>query len=191
MQRCKLHIVIAALGFVLASCGQKHHGATVDQSDPNLTLENGVLELEGTPFTGRLVAYHSQGELAYEATYSDGRKNGIERKWYTGNVLREEREYREGVKYGIHRGWWENGQIQFRYEFNGDGLYEGARCEWYQNGQLFRDFNYVNGQESGSQRLWTTDGKIRGNYEVVGGERFGLIGLKKCFTVTKDKNEIL
>jgi antitoxin component YwqK of YwqJK toxin-antitoxin module len=52
------------------------------------------------------------------------------------------------------------------------------------------DFNYKNGKETGSQRLWKPDGSIKANYEVVNGERFGLIGLKKCYTVTVDKNEI-
>ena len=45
-------------------------------------------------------------------------------------------------------------------------------------------FNYKKGKESGSQRLWKTDGSIKANYDVVNGERFGLIGLKKCYQVT-------
>ena len=44
-------------------------------------------------------------------------------------------------------------------------------------------FHYKNGKEVGSQRLWKADGSIKANYEVVGGERFGLIGLKKCYNM--------
>ena len=33
-------------------------------------------------------------------------------------------------------------------------------------------------------------GAIKANYIVVNEERYGLIGLKKCYSVTSDKNEI-
>ena len=46
-------------------------------------------------------------------------------------------------------------------------------------------FNYINGKEAGKQLLLKSNGNIKANYEVVNGERFGLIGLKKCYTVTK------
>ena len=165
MKVATLHI-IAALGFVLASCGNIQHGTTVDRSNPNLRLENGVLSLDGTPFTGQLVAYHENGSLSHQAEYSQGRKQGVETKWYADGQLKEEREYQNGIKFGTHKGWWENGLIKFTYEFNESGLYEGSRCEWYVSGQLFREFNYVNGEEVGSQKLWTKTGKIKGNYEV-------------------------
>ena len=87
-----------------------------------------------------------------------------------------------------HLGWWEDGTPKFEYHFNTKGAYEGKRKEWYKNGQLVRDFNYVSGKEVGSQRMWAKNGKIRANYEVKNGERFGLIGLKKCYTVNANSN---
>ena len=38
--------------------------------------------------------------------------------------------------------------------------------------------------------MWKDDGTIKANYEVVNGERFGLIGLKKCYTVTVNEDEV-
>ena len=38
--------------------------------------------------------------------------------------------------------------------------------------------------------MWKYDGTIQANYEVVNRDRFGLIGLKKCYTVTVNKDEI-
>ena len=35
--------------------------------------------------------------------------------------------------------------------------------------------------------LWDLNGNIKANYEVINGERYGLIGLKKCFTVFDNK----
>ena len=69
-------------------------------------------------------------------------------------------------------------------------MYHGNVKEWYSNGQLYRDFNFNNGKEVGSQKLWKLDGTIKANYEVVKGERFGLIGLKKCYQVSVGSDEI-
>ena len=35
--------------------------------------------------------------------------------------------------------------------------------------------------------IWDLDGNIKANYEVINGERYGLIGLKKCFTISDNK----
>ena len=48
-------------------------------------------------------------------------------------------------------------------------------------------FHYIDGKEVGSQKLWQEDGRIKANYEVKNGERFGLIGLKKCDPVQIQK----
>ena len=74
--------------------------------------------------------------------------------------------------------------------FNEKGEFHGVVKEWYKSGQIFRDFNYAEGKELGSQRMWKNDGTLKANYEVVNGERFGLIGLKKCYTVTVDSVEV-
>ena len=69
------------------------------------------------------------------------------------------------------------------YVFDNNGRYNGKVEEWYVNGQKLREFNYTEGLENGKQKLWDLDGNIKANYEVINGERYGLIGLKKCFTV--------
>ena len=91
--------------------------------------------------------------------------------------------YEEGKKVGIHKSWFENGQQKFEYPYNQKGFYQGALKEWFPNGQLIREFNYVEGKESGTQKMWLENGNIRANYTVIDGERFGLIGLKKCYSV--------
>ena len=78
----------------------------------------------------------------------------------------------------------------FEYHFNKKGEFHGIVKEWYKSGQIFRDFNYFAGKELGRQRMWKYDGTIKANYEVVNRDRFGLIGLKKCYTVTVNKDEI-
>jgi len=156
----------------------------------DLNLINGVLHFNDAPFNGRLVEYYDAQNLKLEVFYKKGRKHGQEKKWFANEILAEVRFYTNGYKSGIHEAWWPNNNKKFEYHFNEKGEYHGKLWEWYNTGQCFRAFNYINGQEVGPQKLWQLDGRIKGNYEVVNGERFGLIGLKKCFTVTINSDEV-
>ncbi|MEM9141783.1 MAG: hypothetical protein AAGA86_02275 [Bacteroidota bacterium] len=158
----------------------------MDKKNTDLKLANGVLLYKNTPFAGLLVETYDDTSLKMELQYRDGRKHGHEKRWYPQGQLAQSRSYAHGLKVGNHQGWWEDGSEKFHYHFNEKGEYHGSRKEWYRNGQQLLDFNYVNGKESGAQRMWTASGEIRANYEVRNGERFGLIGLKKCYTVNVD-----
>ncbi len=171
------------------SC-QKQDNLVIDASHEHLKLNNGVLVLEDQPFTGKLVNKFPNGNLQSEVFYKKGLKEGKERQWYADGKLNVERFYDRGIKTGIHKSWWENGSLKFEYHFNDRGEFDGIVKEWYESGLQFKDFNYKKGKEVGSQKLWKPDGRIKANYEVVNGERFGLIGLKKCYKVTVDEDEI-
>ena len=76
----------------------------------------------------------------------------------------------------------------FEYHFNKIGLYDGSVKDWYESGTLSKHFNFVYGVEEGSQKMWNFSGKITANFYTVNSDRHGLIGLKKCVSVTH-KNE--
>lgn len=183
-----LHIIF--LSVLLAGCYAATDTLVLEASDKNLELNNGVLLYNETPFSGTLVSYYNSESLKSKIEYVDGKKHGYERQWYLDESIQLERVYNEGLKVGIHKAWWPSGDLKFEYHFNNDGEFHGNVKEWFQSGKVFRDFNYDSGKEVGLQRMWKIDGRIKANYEVVNGERFGLIGLKKCYTVTVDKNEI-
>jgi len=164
---------------------------SINASNEDLVLVNGVLELNSIPFTGRLMTSFSNGTLKSEIFYTDGKKNGFEKHWFENGVLAQERYYVEGFKSGIHKAWWDAQTPKFIYHFNNQGQFDGEVKEWSSSGLLYLSFNYEKGKEVGRQRLWNTDGSIKANYEVVNGERFGLIGLKKCYTVTVGSDEIV
>jgi len=162
----------------------------VDKTSSELELINGTLYYQKNLFKGLLVSKYDDASFKMKLQYVAGRKDGLEQQWHPDGLLSQRRAYSQGIKIGNHLGWWEGGVQKFDYQYNEKGEYDGSRKEWYKNGQLVRDFNYSNGKELGSQRMWTDSGKIRANYEVKNGERFGLIGLKKCYTVNTDSNEL-
>lgn len=162
----------------------------IDKTSVELELVNGRLYYQNNLFTGDLILSNAEGFVEMELQYFDGRKHGYEKRWYANGQLAQSRNYLKGTKVGNHLGWWDDGKQKFDYNFNEKGEYEGSRKEWYSNGQLVRDFNYFKGKEIGNQRMWTKNGKIKANYVVKNGERFGLIGLKKCYTVNTNSNEL-
>lgn len=175
---------------ICASCGPDREIYVIDAQHHELLLNNGVLMYKEQPFNGILEDYYSNGLKKVEVMYDDGRKHGVETQWYFDGAIAARRHYFEGKKSGLHKGFWENGNNKFIYQFNNMGAYDGNIKEWYRSGEIMRDFNYVNGKENGSQKMWMQNGSIRANYEVVNGERFGLIGLKKCYQVTTGSDEI-
>ena len=182
MKQVWLHIVLISI--IFSSCSRTEKFDKLDISNEALLLTNGVLYYKDSPFTGRIVSYNDESRFKSEAKYENGKKHGYEKQWlYNGHLIMN-RYYVKGQKAGIHKAWWESGNLKFEYHFNNKGEYNGPVKEWYKSGQIFRDFNYDDGKEVGSQKMWKLDGSIKANYEVVNGERFGLIGLKKCYQVT-------
>ncbi len=160
------------------------------EDDKNLKLKNGVLYHFDKKFTGKLVYFYKDGHLKSEKEYKKGRLNGKVVKWHVDQSLAEERWYTKGIKTGTHKSWWINGKPKFEYHFNNKGLYQGNVTEWFKNGQIYKSFHFEQGKESGKQQLFEMDGKIRANYVTINGERFGLIGLKKCYTIKAGEDEI-
>ncbi len=174
------------LVFLYTSC-QKNDNENFIESEIKTELRNGVLFLNNKPFKGILLSYHENGTKKSEIRYKKGKKNGKEKNWFDNGKIKMERQYYNGVKVGLHRGWWENENLKYRYFFSNNGKYNGKVEEWYVNGQKLKEFNYSKGLEKGKQKLWDLDGNIKANYEVINGERYGLIGLKKCFTISDNK----
>jgi antitoxin component YwqK of YwqJK toxin-antitoxin module len=173
----------------MLSCNDSSN-SIVENTDSRLRLANGVLLYNELPFSGKVISNYTSMQLKSEIQYVKGRKNGLEKKWsQNGNVI-EKRSYTNGFKSGIHKACWPDGTPKFEYYFNERGEFHGTVKEWTQSGLLYMSFNYANGKEEGRQRLWKLDGSIKANYEVVDGERFGLIGLKKCYTITVNEDEI-
>ncbi|WP_347174626.1 toxin-antitoxin system YwqK family antitoxin [Polaribacter uvawellassae] len=175
---------IVILFLVFASCekNEKPH-LVLFEENKELEIINGVLYYNDAPFNGTIKSFDDVNQTKNSASYENGKKEGEERKLFLNDSLAEIRFYKKGLKVGIHKSWFENGQQKFEYPYSQNGVYHGTMKEWYPNGKLVREFNYTKGKESGSQKMWLSNGNIKANYTVVNGERFGLIGLKKCYSV--------
>ena len=184
--RTILYIIICCC---FASCSKENPSKLVlFQENKQLQKRNGTLFYKDKFFSGTLKSFDEINQTNNRANYLNGKKHGEERKYFLNDSLAEIRFYDNGLKIGIHKSWRIDGRPKFEYSYQ-DGVYHGMMKEWYSNGQLVKEFNYVKGKESGTQRMWLSNGNIKANYTVVNGERFGLIGLKKCYTVKTDESK--
>jgi antitoxin component YwqK of YwqJK toxin-antitoxin module len=177
------YVYIIVFISALVCCEKSDEKITIESSTEGLELVNGILELNKISFSGRLTTRFENNKLKSEIFYTKGKKHGSEKYWSKSGALIQERFYKNGYKTGTHSAWWSPKSPKFVYHFNNQGAFHGEVKEWYRSGQLYMSFNYENGNENGRQQLWKVDGTIKANYEVVNGERFGLIGLKKCNNV--------
>jgi len=146
-------------------------------------LKNGVLFFDEETYSGTVEEYYLKGKLKSTSLYFQGKRQGDFKGWYKNGNKWFKRFYTRGLKTGIHQGWFDNGKPMFEYHFNEKGVYNGKVTEWYKNGVLLKEFSFKEGKEEGSQKMWQPNGKIKANFVTKEGERFGLVGLKKCYTV--------
>lgn len=182
----KMKIINFFFIFVLLSCNKKDLVIDSSESENSIVLKNRLLIFEDELFSGEIIAFYDADKTMQKSScfYLNGQKNGAEQIWHSNGQMSSLRVYLKNVKAAKHKGWWSNGKKKFEYVFNNEGAYSGIIKEWFETGQLYREFNYVNGQEEGSQKMWKLNGDIRANYVVKNGERFGLIGMKKCDPVS-------
>lgn len=68
-------------------------------------------DVERTPYTGRAIENFLDGSPKAEASFLKGRKDGVERFWYSNGRLKEESQWFDGLANGIIRTWSEDGRL--------------------------------------------------------------------------------
>ncbi len=78
-----------------------------------------------------------------------------------------EYNYKEGKREGIQKKWYYNGQLMYKHYFK-NGKPEGIQKFWHNdisditqiNKKLYYKYNYKNGKQEGIQKLWDFNGKL-------------------------------
>lgn len=143
----------------------------------------GGLLYKSKPFTGT-VEHYDRNTKTKSASYKDGLLHGAVFVYTKTGKIKEHRTYFNGLKNGLHRGFWEDETPRFTAQFR-MGVAHGLHETWFRSGELSSRFNYENGEEIGTQQAWLKSGKLRANYVVKNGRRYGLIGLKPCYSVAE------
>ena len=166
----------------------------VDVTEKPLQIEASEIQLnnkglrtyQGHLFTGEVVSYHDNGELASQEQFLGGRRHGHARKWFATGKLAYRSSYISGRREGSTLSWWFNGNPRTKYHYV-KGKAEGKAWSWYRNGNKFKEFNFIAGQPSGLQRGWRQNGKLFSNFEYKNGRTFGLKKANTCIGLEDEK----
>ena len=178
---------LVVLGFASMVGLLSIHSEDADLGGSNvaeLYRSNGLMVQGGVPYSGITRENYSEGSLQSETFWENGTREGLYSSWYENGQLKEKRYYRGNRKEGEHLGWYENGKLRFQFNFS-HGNYHGSCKQWYSDGSRYSLFHYENGEEVGSQIMWEADGRVRANYVVKNGRRYGIIGSKRCVTISE------
>lgn len=122
---------------------------------------------------GKITYWRNDGSKDAEATYLQGKLDGIYQTWYSSGPLRSESFYKEDKLQGRYTFWYETGEKQ-EESFYVDGDLQGSYKEWYQSGQLSYEANYENDYESGTVNYWYKDGQLEEQYIRLNGKLEGI-----------------
>ena len=155
-----------------------HFDSLVYNYDEKVAFYQGVL------FSGVGFTKYENGQLWIERNYSDGKEDGLERRWYKNSQLEVERNYSDGKEDGLWKKWYENGQLEEEINYS-DGKEDGLWKKWYENGQLMLEGNYKDGKDVGLYKEWYENGQLFVEINFKEGEVIS----KKCWTEYGDEWE--
>ena len=99
-------LVILSL-IVLVSC------SPAEVPSEKLVERGGITYLinSQTPFSGRSVSYHENGQLKEKGNFKDGRKEGLWENYYENGQLTIKGNYKDEKEDGLWEQYHENGQL--------------------------------------------------------------------------------
>jgi antitoxin component YwqK of YwqJK toxin-antitoxin module len=95
--------------------------------------------------TGVVIDWHASGTKASEATYRNGKIDGVQRTWHPNGVKAIEASYRDGRQHGVATQWAESG-TKITEETYEDGRRHGEAKTWEPaSGELVAEAVYTHG----------------------------------------------
>lgn len=179
--------IIIVLMLIQCTKKQRDQAIYISTSDANILQTQTAVLYKEAPFSGLLFTL-SGSDTVYTAVYKNGKKNGLEKTWFSSGNPKESGYYINGVKNGLHTVFYDNGKLKFTCTYK-TGEFDGSFCQWYENGSPYQQKNYFEGSESGSQKTWNRDGSLYSNYVVKDGRKYGLTGTKHCLNAETDANQ--
>ena len=112
-----------------------------------VTIIDNIAYLKGdmSLVTGKVKESYKNGQLGYEATFKDGKMDGVNKSWYKDGQLKSEAAYKDGKMNGVNKFWNEDGQLAYEETWKDDNE-DGVWLKWHKNGQLKSETTYKDGK---------------------------------------------
>ena len=109
--------------------------------------------------------YFSDGKLACQTFYTEGKKHGKSVFFYPSGSLYALKNYRDGVKEGLHTTYYENGNLKSSSRYL-NGALDGIVSQYFPSRVLKRKVQFIRGKRHGKEIIWNLGGikEIEINY---------------------------
>ncbi len=91
------------------------------------------------------VTRYTNGRISSKTPYVNGKKHGVDSRWFKNGKKEIERMWKEDKRHGMYSGWYENGQKRWE-EMWKEGKQHGVETSWYENGEREEEIYYIAGK---------------------------------------------
>ena len=140
-------------------------------------LETGILKDE-VPYNcngkknGIEKKYYNTGEIEALIPYKNGLVDGKVRTYYQNGALQKEIPYNNGKRDGCARMYYENGNLEAELEWKNDQMV-GTEKWYYENGEFSHIIPYKNGKINGMEKYFYKNGLLSAKIPWVAGDMNG------------------
>lgn len=108
---------------------------------------------------GKWLYYNTFSEKVAEIDYVNDKKEGVERKFYGYDKVKEETEYLGGVKEGQYTKYFFSGQVMLEGTYQ-DGKKSGKWTKYFEDGTIRQDGSYKNNLRDGVWKTYNRKGAV-------------------------------
>lgn len=108
---------------------------------------------------GKWMFYNTFGEKISEIDFVNDQKEGIERKFYGYDKVKEETEFLGGVKDGSYIRYFFSGQSAQEGQYK-DGKKDGKWTRYFEDGSIRQEGNYKTGKKDGVWKVYSRKGVV-------------------------------
>ncbi len=130
------------------------------------------------------VIRHGNGEVESETPYVDGKKHGLQTRWYDDGTKEREERYKAEKKHGMETWWHENGEKWCERKWM-EGKMHGMETGWYEGGQKHWEEMWKEDKRHGVYSRWWENGQKRYEAHYLDHEVYAEIEWDKRGIVTE------
>ena len=127
---------------------------------------------------GKWVFYNTFGEKLSEIDFVNDKKEGIERRFYGYDRVKEETEFLAGVKEGQYTKYYFSSQVQLEGAYKNGKKY-GKWTKYFEDGSNRQEGSYINGKRDGPWKTYNRKGDIVGQATYKDGIDVDVLDAKK------------
>lgn len=127
---------------------------------------------------GKWLFFNTFGEKISEIDFVNDQKEGIDRRFYGYDRVREETEYLAGVKEGAYTKYFFSSQVQLEGTYK-DGRKDGKWTKYFEDGSIRQEGSYTKGKKDGVWKTYNRKGIIVGQATYKEGIDAAVLDAKK------------